>query len=242
MKREITFAFATGAAALSFCGWALSQSLPDPPQSIFGIGGEPCSEYLKIYDLYQRVVRGERMEQANVVGAVGAFADFRGTFGGYLARMQMERGLRQAPFRSKEEAMKSIYDACTKEPNGRFIDVVDRFLTGLLSRHFQAGSSNQQAGRTALAAQPDVSRGSTNAPRVAPSQSGSFETRYAAQLSGHPNWVTCSKINKFHMEDSGEGPTDRAWMTCLENNSDVANKRSLNALCGFTSKKPSVCN
>ena len=108
-------------------------ALRSPPDSMIGIGREPCFEYMRIYDEFQKVVRGEESDWQQVVGSVGSYANFEGTFGGFLARIQMEKGLQQPPFQSKEEAMETIYTECETYPNVRFIDVVDAYLLGAMS-------------------------------------------------------------------------------------------------------------
>jgi len=70
-----------------------------------------------------------------------------------------------------------------------------------------------------------------------------FEARYGATpLSESSNWRMCAKISRFHVEDSGKAPTDRAWMTCLMDNSENANQQRLTALCQSSTRKSSVCS
>ena len=109
-------------------------ALRRPPDSMIGIGREPCFEYSRIYNEYQKVVKGEESDWQQIVGAVGSYANFEGTFGGFLARIQMEKGLQQPPFKSKEYAMERIYEACVINPNARFIDMVDAYLLGFMSQ------------------------------------------------------------------------------------------------------------
>jgi hypothetical protein len=69
-----------------------------------------------------------------------------------------------------------------------------------------------------------------------------FEARYSAKASESSKWKTCAKLSRFHLEDSGKVATDRAWMTCLMDNTENANRQRLIALCKSSIKKPSVCS
>lgn len=111
--------------ALSFISFSVkAEPLVRPPDSILGIGASPCSDYVDTYEDMQRVNRKEVSDVGAIVGIYGAYGDFTGTFGGFLASSMMTNGDREVPTRDSDHAMNLIYKICKDNPSTRYIDVV----------------------------------------------------------------------------------------------------------------------
>jgi hypothetical protein len=100
-----------------------AEKLKRPPNSILGIGATPCSEFVEIYDAMQIVKQGKAPDPGFIAGTYGAYGDYTGTLGGFLASSMMHNGDRKIPF-SDDEALSKIYSVCEQNPKARFIDVV----------------------------------------------------------------------------------------------------------------------
>lgn len=101
-----------------------AERLKKPPDLIIGIGNEKCSDFVMVYNQKQKIDRKEEKDIAVIAGASAAYADFLGTFGGFLASAMMEQGISKIPFKSQEHAMSLIYEACKQNPDARYIDMV----------------------------------------------------------------------------------------------------------------------
>ncbi len=101
---------------------SIAGKLNSPPSSIIGIGASPCSDFVSTYDSMQRI--SEETDVVAIAGIYGAYGDFTGTFGGFLASSMLEHGYKKIPFKSKEHAMSLAYQICKENPNIRYIDVV----------------------------------------------------------------------------------------------------------------------
>ena len=95
-----------------------------PPGSIIGIGASPCADFVSTYEAMQRIKRNEEKDAGTIVGVFGAYGDFTGTFGGFLASSMMANGDKKIPFDSDDHAMSIIYKICETNPKARFIDIV----------------------------------------------------------------------------------------------------------------------
>ncbi len=100
---------------------AIAKSIPE---NIIGIGGDSCSSFVETYEAKQRINNGQENDVSKIVGIFGAYGDFTGTFGGFLAAYMMNNGDTKIPFKNDDHAMSLAYAVCKKNPNIRFIDAV----------------------------------------------------------------------------------------------------------------------
>jgi hypothetical protein len=103
---------------------AHAEKLNTPPNSIMGIGKEPCSVFIETYDAKRRIDRKEEKDVATIIGTFGAYADFNGTLGGFFASSMMANGDKKVPFTNDEHALSMAYEICKQNTNVRFIDIV----------------------------------------------------------------------------------------------------------------------
>ncbi|MCK9394256.1 MAG: hypothetical protein M0Q44_01530 [Methylobacter sp.] len=122
MKKKIIVGVVMGLSLVGNVAWA--EKLIDPPNSIIGIGKEPCSTFIETYDAKQRINRKEEKDVVKIIGTFGAYGDFNGTLGGFFASSMMANGDKKVPFNNDDHALSLAYEICKQNPSARFIDVV----------------------------------------------------------------------------------------------------------------------
>jgi hypothetical protein len=119
IKKTLPLLILISLSSTSFAG-----KLVRPPDSITGIGGSRCSEFITTYDEMQRIKNHEEKNTQVIAGTLGAYGDYTGTFGGFFASAMMEHGDKKLPWTSYEQSMALVYNICKEHPEARYIDIV----------------------------------------------------------------------------------------------------------------------
>jgi hypothetical protein len=99
-----------------------------PPDQIVGAGNSTCAQFRKTLEEYRGVLRREQPDVVKILQSSIQYANFEGTLGGYLARAQMERGIRISSIESTDEAMEGVYRTCATTPDARYIEAVAQYV------------------------------------------------------------------------------------------------------------------